>query len=181
MSLSNVLFLDIGLEVVPLPGAGLSVDNVETGASSDAGTSLDDMFAAAWFSKICFGTSIPFWDIWSEKLTLLSGAFESEVFFFDSEDLSNDKDCGDSVAIPIGIAFGSSITSFSVSSLVLFNVNTLLDGMFDAETGSAAVWPIDTCRESEALSDVDLDAMFSFDTGFKIWPSFNFDWSKQNI
>lgn len=181
MSLSNVLFLDIGLEVVPLPGAGLSVDNVETGASSDAGKSLDAMLAAAWFCKICFGTSIPFWEIWSEELTLVSGAFESEVFFFDSEDLPNDKDGGDSAGIPVDIAFGSSITTFFVSSLVLLNGNTLLDDVCDAETGSSADWPFDTCRESGASSDGDFDAMFSFDTSFKLWPSFDFDGSKQII
>lgn len=173
MSSSNGLFSDIGLEELSLPRAGLSVDNVETGASSDLGTSFRVEFAAAWYCNIGLETSVPFWDIWSEELTLLSGAFEPEVFFFDSEDEWNNKDCGDLAGMPVGISFESSTTTSFISSLVLFNGDTLLDDVWDAETGTAADLSNDTCCESEALCDVDLDAMFSFDTGFKLWPSFD--------
>lgn len=180
MSSSNLLFTDIGFEVV-ISEAGFPVDNVETRASSDARTSLDVVFAAAWYCKIGLGTSVPFWDIWLEELTLLPCAFEPGVFFFAREDLSNGKDCGDSAGMPVDIAFGSSITTFFVSSLALLNGNTLLDDVCDAKPGSTADWPFDTCRESEASSDVDFDEMFSFDTGFKLCPSFDFDGSKQII
>lgn len=179
VSLSNGMFLDIGLEVVPLPGAELSVDTVEPGASSNAGTSFGVDFAAAWYCAMGLGASVPFWDSWSEELALLSSAFEPEVFFFDSEDLSNTNDCGDTAGIPVGIAFGSSIATSFVSSLVLSNGDTLVDDVCDAETRSAAALSFDTCRESGA--DVDSDAMFSFDTGFKLRPLFDLSGSKQMI
>lgn len=171
MSSSNGLFSDIGLEELSLPGAGLSVDNVKTEALSDVGTSFGVEFA--WYCKIGLETSVPFWDIWSEELTLLSGAFEPEVFFFDSDDEWNNKDFGDSAGMPVGISFESSITTSFISSLVFFNGDTLLDDVCDAETGTAADLSFDTCCESVAPSDVDVDAIFSFDTGFKLWPSFD--------
>lgn len=183
MSSSNGLFSNMGAEERPLPGVELSVANVKTGASSDAGTSFGVDFAAAWFCKFGLKTSVPFWAILSEELTLLSGAFEPEVFSFDSadEDLSNIKDCCDSAGIPVGISFESSITTSFISSLVLFNGDRLLDDVCDAETGTAADLAFDTCCESEASGDVDLDAMFSFDTGFKLWPSFELDGSIKMI
>lgn len=181
VSSSNGLFSDIGLEELSLPRAGLSVDNVETGASSDVGTSFGVEFAAAWYCKIGLETSFPFWDIWSLELTLLSGVFEPEVFFFDSEEEWNNRYCGDSAGMPVGISFESSITTSFISSLVLFNGDTLLDDVCDAETGTAADLAFDTCCESEASVDVDLDAMFSFDTGFKLWPSFELDGSIKMI
>lgn len=180
MSSSKGLFLDIGLEELSLPGAELSVDTVETGASSNAGTSFGVDFAAAWYCAMGLGASVPFWDCWSEELALLSSAFEPEVFFFDSEDLSNNNDCGDTAGMPVGIAFGSSIATFFVSSLVLSNGDILVDDVCDAETRSAAL-SFDTGRESGATSDVDSDAMFSFDTGFKLRPLFDLDGSKQMI
>lgn len=164
MSSSNGLFSDIGLEELSLPGAGLSVDNVETGASLNAGTSFGVDFAAAWYCAMGLGTSVPFWDSWSEELALLSSAFEPEVFF-----------------ILVGIAFVSSITTFFVSSLVLSNGDTLIDDVCDAENRSAAALSFDTCCESGASSDVDSDAMFSFDTGFKLRPLFDLGGSKQMI
>lgn len=163
MSSSNGLFLDIGLEELSLPGAGLSVDNVETEASSSAGTSFGVDFVAAWYCAMGLGASVPFWDSWSEELALLSSAFETEVFF-----------------ILVGIAFGSSIATFFVSSLVLSNGDTLTDDVCDSETGSAAL-SFDTCRESGASSEVDSDAMFSLDTGFKIRPLFDLGGSKKLI
>lgn len=51
---------------------------------------------------------------------------------------------------------------------LLFDGDRLLDDVCDAETGTAADLAFDTCCESEASGDVDLDAMFSFDTGFKL-------------
>lgn len=178
LSSSNGLFSDIGLEELSLPGAGLWVNNVETEASSDVGTSFGVEFAAAWYCKIGLETSVPFWEIWSEELTLLSGAFEPEVFFFDSEDEWNNKDCIDSAGIPVSISFESSITTSFIFSLVISNGDTLLDDVCDAKSGSAAVLSFDTCRESQASSDVDLDEMFSFDTGFKVWPLFDLGGSK---
>lgn len=130
VSSSNGLFSDIGLEELSLPGAGLSVDNVETGAKSNAGTSFGVDFAAAWYCAMGLGTSVQFWDSWSEELALLSSAFEPEVFF-----------------ILVGITFGSSIATFFVSSLVLSNGDTLIDDVCDSETGSAAALSFDTCRE----------------------------------
>lgn len=53
--------------------------------------------------------------------------------------------------------------------------------MCDAETGTAADLAFDTSCESETSVDVDLDAMFSFDTGFKLWPSFELDGSIKMI
>lgn len=101
VSLSNGLFSHNGWEELSLPGAGLSVDNVETGASSNAGTSFGVDFAAVWYCAMGLGTSVPFWDSCSEELALLSSAFEPEVFFFDSEDLSNNNDSGDTAGIPV--------------------------------------------------------------------------------
>lgn len=186
MSSSNGLFPDIGLEVVPLSRTGSSVDDVETWASSDAGTSFDVDFAADGYCKIGLGASVPFWNILSKEVTLLSGTFEPKVFLFDIEDegLSNDKDSGDSAEVPLGNALdrgGSSLTTFFVSFWVLLNGKPLVYGVCDAETVSAAALPFDTGRELGASIDIDLDVMFSFDTGFKLWPSFDLDESKQII
>lgn len=181
MSSSKGLFSDIGSEELLLPGVEMSVPNVKAGAPSDVGTSFGVDFAAAWYCKFDLKTSVSFWEEKSEEPTLLSGAFEPDVFFFDSEDLSNNKDCGDTAGIPVGIVFGSSITTFFVSSLLLSNGDTLLDDVCDAVTGSAADFSFDTSRESGASSEVDLDEMLLFDTGFKLWPLFDLVVSVQMI
>lgn len=179
VSSSSGLFSDIGLEVVTLPEVGSSVDNVETWASSDAERSFNVDFAAAGYCEIGLEASVPFWEILSKEVTLLSGAFDPEVFFVGSEDedLSNDEDedlsigmdSGDSAGVGIALETGgSSLTTFFVSFLELLNEKPLFDDVCNAKTGSAAALQFDTGRKTGASSDGDLDAFSSFDNGFKL-------------
>lgn len=145
--LLNGLFLDIGLEELLLLGVGLWVNNVEMEVLFDVGMFFGVEFVVVWYCKIGLEIFVLFWEIWLEELILLFGVFELEVFFFDSEDEWNNKDCIDLVGIFVGIFFELFIIIFFIFFLVIFNGDILFDDVCDVKSGLVVVLLFDICCE----------------------------------